>query len=52
MKKSLFSAPGPFPYEKKYEVDAGYQDGAGFVILNLAGQQKQDCCLKANLNLI
>lgn len=36
----------------KYEVDAGDQDRAGFVIPDLAGQQKQDRCLKANVNLI
>lgn len=35
-----------------YEVDAGYQDRAGLVILDQAGQQKQDCCWEANVNLI
>lgn len=48
----MFSAPGPFPHVHKYEDDAGYQDRAGFVILDLAGQQKQDCSLKANVTLI
>lgn len=42
-----FLPQGPFPHE----VDAGYQDWAGFVTLDLAGQQKH-CCLKANVHLI